>query len=187
MQAAAKEVSTHGLVDTKQSRSARRRDWPEELKRQMVAETLEAGSSVSMVARRHDVNANQLFKWRREMLPKESTVEVEGGPMVPVEIVPEPERRTPRRRVERAGFIEIESAAARGYAFVARSRRGRFGRSSSCCDDRLAGRHADLAGGGHDGYAKGLRQPGGAGADRARQGPILRSRVLLPRAPRGSD
>src|SRR5947208_7992722 len=70
MAATANEVSTNGLVDTKQSRPARRRDWPEELKRQMVAETLEPGSSVSLVARRHDVNANQLFKWRREMLPK---------------------------------------------------------------------------------------------------------------------
>jgi transposase len=95
-------------VDTKQSRPARRRDWPEELKRQIVAATLEAGSSVSLVVRRHDVNANQLFKWRREMLPKEPPAEVEGGPMVPVEIVPEPERRSPRRRVDRAGFIEIE-------------------------------------------------------------------------------
>jgi transposase len=57
----------------------------------MVAETLEAGSSVSIVARRHDVNTNQLFKWRRELLPKEPRAETEGGPMVPVEIVPEPE------------------------------------------------------------------------------------------------
>jgi transposase-like protein len=37
----------------------------------MVSETLEAGSLVSLVARRHDVNANQLFKWRRELLPQE--------------------------------------------------------------------------------------------------------------------
>src|SRR5437763_14817859 len=73
MAATANEVSTNGLVDTKQSRPARRRDWPEELKHQMVAETLEAGSSVSIVARRHDVNTNQLFNWRREMLPKESS------------------------------------------------------------------------------------------------------------------
>ena len=109
MAATANEVSANGLVDTKQSRPARRRDWPEELKRQMVAETLEAGSSVSIVARRHDVNTNQLFKWRREMLPKESSpAEVEGGPMVPVEIVPEPEHHPRRRRMERAGFIEIE-------------------------------------------------------------------------------
>jgi transposase len=74
----------------------------------MVAETLEAGSSVSIVARRHDVNTNQLFKWRREMLPKEPPAVTESGPMVPVEIALEPERRHRRRRVERAGFIEIE-------------------------------------------------------------------------------
>src|SRR5438132_638957 len=87
MAATANEVSTNGLVDTKQSRPARRRDWPEELKRQMVAETLEAGSSVSLVARRHDVNANQLFKWRWEILPKEPPSVTESGPMVPVGIV----------------------------------------------------------------------------------------------------
>jgi transposase len=36
----------------------------------MVAETLEPGASVSIVARRHDVNSNQLFRWRRQLLPK---------------------------------------------------------------------------------------------------------------------
>src|SRR4029077_3809358 len=96
MRAAANEVSTNGIVDTKQSRPARRRDWPEELKRQMVAETLEAGSSVSIVARRHDVNTNQLFKWRRELLPQEPLAVAEGSTMLPVEIVAEPERRPPR-------------------------------------------------------------------------------------------
>src|SRR5437660_10659241 len=103
MAATANEVSTNGLVDTKQSRPARRRDWPEELKRQMVAETLEAGSSVSIVARRHDMNTNQLFKWRREMPPKEPPAVTEGGPMVP-----EPEPLPRRRRMERAGFTELE-------------------------------------------------------------------------------
>jgi transposase len=72
-----------------------------------VDETLEPGASVSIVARRHDVNANQLFLWRRELLPKEPS-EVENGQMVPVEIVPVPERRERRRRVEPSGFIEIE-------------------------------------------------------------------------------
>lgn len=32
----------------------------------MVAECEAPGSSVSVVARRHDVNANQLFTWRRQ-------------------------------------------------------------------------------------------------------------------------
>jgi len=102
------QVSTKGLVDTKRKAlsGGRRREWPEALKRQMVAETLEPGSSVSIVARRHDVNTNQLFKWRRELLPKAVPAVVEGGAMVPVEIVAE--RPRPRRRVDRKGIIEIE-------------------------------------------------------------------------------
>ena len=109
MRAAAREVSTNGLVDTKRSPSlAKRRNWPEAFQRQVVAETLEPGSSVSIVARRHDLNTNQLFKWRRELLPKAPPAEAESNPMVPVEIVAEPERQPRRRRVERAGFLEIE-------------------------------------------------------------------------------
>jgi len=101
------QVSTNSLADTKLEPLSvgRRREWPEALKRQMVAETLEPGSSVSIVARRHDVNTNQLFKWRRELLPKAVPAVVEAGTMVPVEIVSE---RPRRRRAERKGVIEIE-------------------------------------------------------------------------------
>ena len=68
----------------------------------MVAETLEPGASVSIVARRHDVNSsNQLFRWRRQLLPK---AVVESGAMVPVAIAPDAGR--PRRTV-REGVIEI--------------------------------------------------------------------------------
>jgi transposase len=60
------EVSTKVLVDTKDvGTTDRRRRWPEALKRQIVAETRMPGSSVSIVARRHDVNANQVFRWRQ--------------------------------------------------------------------------------------------------------------------------
>ena len=41
----------------------RRRRSAEE-KRRIVEETLEAGASVARVARRHEVNANQVFYWR---------------------------------------------------------------------------------------------------------------------------
>ena len=101
------QVSTKSLVDTKRKPLSvgRRREWPEALKRQMVAETLEPGASVSIVARRHDVNTNQLFKWRRELLPKAVPAVVEANTMVPVEIVPE---RPRRRRADRQGIIEIE-------------------------------------------------------------------------------
>jgi transposase len=98
----AEQVSTTGLVDTKQEPGARkRRQYSEALKRQMVAETLAPGASVSIVARRHDVNSNQLFRWRRQLLPK---AVVESGTMVPVTIAPDGGRP---RRPDREGVIEI--------------------------------------------------------------------------------
>lgn len=48
-------------------RRRRRRSWSTSEKRRIVAETLEPGASVSIVARRHDVNANQVFTWRRQL------------------------------------------------------------------------------------------------------------------------
>ena len=94
----AEQVSTTGLVDTKQSK---RRQYSEALKRQMVAETQVPGASVSIVARRHDVNSNQLFRWRRQLLPKAA---VESGAMLPVAVAPDEPRP---RRTDREGIIEI--------------------------------------------------------------------------------
>lgn len=114
MAATATEVSTTGLVDTKRRASAgKRRQWPEVLKRRIVAETLEPGSSVSIVARRHDVNANQVFKWRREMSVEPTPAADRGVPLLPVEIAPEPPSEEPepaaepRPRTRRSGVIEI--------------------------------------------------------------------------------
>src|SRR4051812_42391281 len=101
------QVFTKSLVDTKRVPLSvgRRREWPEALK-QMVAETLEPGASVSIVARRHDVNTNQLFKWRRELLPKAVPAGFEGSTMGPGEIAAGQPRH--RRRADRKGIIEIE-------------------------------------------------------------------------------
>ena len=41
------------------------RSWPEALKREIVAASYAPGSSVSKVARHYDVNANQVFSWRK--------------------------------------------------------------------------------------------------------------------------
>jgi transposase len=48
-----------------EGRRRRNRSWPEALKREIVAASLAAGSSVSIVARQYDVNANQVFNWRK--------------------------------------------------------------------------------------------------------------------------
>jgi len=42
-----------------------RKRWPETLKREIVAASLMPGASVSVVARHYDVNANQVFSWRK--------------------------------------------------------------------------------------------------------------------------
>ena len=47
------------------SQAKRRRRTVEE-KRRIVEETLEAGASVARVARRHAINANQVFYWRKQ-------------------------------------------------------------------------------------------------------------------------
>lgn len=43
-----------------------RRSYSRAFKRRVVAETLEPGASVAAVARRHDLNANMVFMWRRD-------------------------------------------------------------------------------------------------------------------------
>jgi transposase len=106
MAATATEVSATGLVDTKRSSPRpKRRQWSEALKRRIVAESMEPGASVSIVARRHDVNANQLFKWRREMAPEQTPGSAQSVAMLPVEIAPE--AGEPRPRARRSGTIEI--------------------------------------------------------------------------------
>jgi len=44
--------------------SVRRRLWTAEEKRRIVEQTMSSALSVAMVARKHGVNANQVFYWR---------------------------------------------------------------------------------------------------------------------------
>jgi transposase len=48
-------------------RGRRRRHWSDEDKARIVAECDRPGASVSMVARRHDLNTNLLFSWQRQL------------------------------------------------------------------------------------------------------------------------
>src|ERR1700682_4207665 len=65
------------MVDTKVDKTLRARtadgaykrpNFPTEFKRQLVEQSLEPGASVALIARRNDINANLLFKWRRQYL-----------------------------------------------------------------------------------------------------------------------
>ena len=57
-------MPTNPVMDTTLT-GRRNRSWPEALKREIVAASFAPGSSVSIVARRYDVNANQVFAWRK--------------------------------------------------------------------------------------------------------------------------
>lgn len=61
-----------------------RRRYSTAYKRQMVEETMAGELSVSQVARRHDVNANQLFRWRRLYL--DGKLGKRDAQLLPVEI-----------------------------------------------------------------------------------------------------
>ena len=63
------------------SERRRRRRWTVEQKRRIVEETQTPGASVSVVARRYDINANLLFKWKREAEAGEL-----GGALAPAEV-----------------------------------------------------------------------------------------------------
>jgi transposase len=60
-----------GIVDTSDQMvsvgvdGGKKRRRSVEERRKIVEETLQPGASVSRVARRHDVNANQVFYWRK--------------------------------------------------------------------------------------------------------------------------
>jgi transposase len=79
-------------MDTRDAKRRHKR-WPEALKREIVAATSEPGASVSMVARRYDVNANQVFSWRRRYreASEPSPASLPTPRLLPVTIAPAPE------------------------------------------------------------------------------------------------
>ena len=78
-------------MDTSEERRRNKR-WPEALKREIVAATLKPGTSVSVVARQYNVDANQVFSWRRRFgAVSEPEAARPSSGLVPVAIMPEPE------------------------------------------------------------------------------------------------
>jgi transposase len=81
-------VSTKSVMGTTATRRRRNRAWPEALKREIVAASLVPGASVSVVARRYDVNANQVFSWRKRYRDVGSAVAASAR-LVPVMVTPD--------------------------------------------------------------------------------------------------
>jgi transposase len=88
-----------------------RRSYSTAFKRRVVAETMEPGTSVSVVARRHDLNANRVYSWRSD--PRFGPGR-EVAAFLPVEI--EPDRLPPTQEPpDLSGGGQVEIALASGH------------------------------------------------------------------------
>ena len=87
----------------------RRRNWSDDEKRMICAQTRFPGVSVSQVARRYDVNANQVFNWLKDTRLAASDEVDDTACFLPVEIVG-PVRHEDERSVVGEGKMEVELA-----------------------------------------------------------------------------
>jgi transposase len=97
--------------------TGRRREWPAEEKARIVAESYEAGESVSAVARRYALSPQQLFAWRRAARKAVAAAASSQSLFVPALLdaptlepaVRRPSRRGRRKKASRdTGVIELE-------------------------------------------------------------------------------
>ena len=86
----------------------KRRNWSDDEKRMICAQTRLPGVSVSQVARRYDVNANQVFNWLKDPAFASSPSSDDVTRFLPVEVV-EPVQLQPTPGCE-CGELEIELA-----------------------------------------------------------------------------
>ena len=97
-------MSARSSESGERARRYRRYSVAEKLR--LVEETAEPGASVSVVARRHDLNANMLFTWRRQVRLGLLTGPAGSSPpmrFVPVEVasaLPRPELATVGQPIE---------------------------------------------------------------------------------------
>jgi transposase len=90
-------IVVEGVIDAELRHEAaaprRRRSYSLEVKQRLVAESCEPGASVSLVARRHDINANLLFTWRRQM--RGPARAPEPMTLIPIEVLQKAEVAAP--------------------------------------------------------------------------------------------
>ena len=97
-----------------------RRNHDQGFKSDLVAQSLVAGASVSAIAMKGGINANLLFKWRREHVKAMARSAPAAATLVPVCLVPDVAPTAQAKaivvsganRSARSGVIEVEIAGA---------------------------------------------------------------------------
>lgn len=71
-------------------RPGRRPNFPTVFKRKVVEASYQPGTSVSMIAREHDVNANMVFRWRQQYQDGAFGPVGQSATLLPVEVIETP-------------------------------------------------------------------------------------------------
>jgi transposase len=79
------------ILDTAPARRhGRCPNFPTVFKRQVVEASYQPGTSVSMIAREHDVNANMVFRWRQQYRVGAFGPVTQSAALLPVEVIEAP-------------------------------------------------------------------------------------------------
>jgi transposase len=110
-------VDTSKKSESESEESATRRIRTLEEKLKILAEAAKPGASVALVARKHEVNANLVFAWRR--LQRRGLLEERrhAPPLLPVKIT-EPTLTPTRRSTRTAKAVTTDRAAIRSVSAV---------------------------------------------------------------------
>jgi len=108
------------MKDQARESARTRRLHDRSFKDDMVAQSLVSGASVAAIAMKGGINANLLFKWRREHVKAKDAVAQEGATLLPVCVIPDiavlpsppPAPIAAVNRGARPGVIELEIAGA---------------------------------------------------------------------------
>ncbi len=71
-------------------RPGRRPNFPLEFKRKVVEASFQPGTSVSLIAREHDVNANLVFRWRQQYQEGLFGPVSQSATLLPVQVIEMP-------------------------------------------------------------------------------------------------
>lgn len=107
------DTSTVAVSKNTSARAGKRRMRTLGEKREIVEEVLRGVESVAVIARRHEVNANLLFSWKRQY--EKGLLEPKRTALVPVKLEPTSERRasSPARAMPSDECVEIDLGAGK--------------------------------------------------------------------------
>ena len=103
-------MSTKSVLGITATGRRRNRAWPQALKREIVSASFAPGASVSTVARHYDVNANQVFTWRKRYRDEPRAPAVRSAPQLMSVVVTAEQDAVVTQPSSLAETIEIDLA-----------------------------------------------------------------------------